>query len=241
MRRRVLGLTAVVAVFSLTFTACTDEGPASPPTVDIVAEDYEFTAPDTVSSGWTNLRLHNQGSEHHLFALVRLPDRITYEDFETQLVPVYDSLWSLVEDGTMDRAEAGKRVRPLLPDWFPEDVTVRGGVGLTAPGRTGETTMRRDPGTYVVECFAMTSEKQLHLQRGMHHPLTVTAATSRASPPAADQELTVADLELGGVGPVSAGENTFAVQFERDPKPLFFQHLHLARLDEDTGADELAE
>lgn len=231
----------IILLGSVAAFGCGGERPQSPPTVDITAEDYEFTAPDTVSSGWTTLRMHNQGSEQHLFALVRLPDRVTYHDFKTQVVAPYDSVWSLVVDGRIDRAEARRRLRPLLPDWYPDEATLRSGVGLTAPGRTAETTVDLEPGTYVVECYAMTSEEQYHAFRGMIHPLTVTPASSDATPPAADQTLTVADLDLRGAGPVSPGEHTFAVRFEKDPKALPVQHLHLARLDEDTGADELAE
>lgn len=241
MTRLPLRLLAPVAVLSLVTAGCTDQSPDRPPTVDITAEDHEFTAPDTVSSGWTTLRMHNQGSEHHLFALVRLPDRITYEDFETEVVAPFDSVWSLVVDGTIDQEEAPKRLRPLLPDWYPDEVMVRGGVGLTAPSRIGETTVNLEPGTYVLECFVLTSKGQYHALRGMLHPFTVTSATSEAKPPGADQELTVANLELEGVSPVSAGEHTFAVHFEKDPQALPYQHLRLARLDEDTDADELAE
>lgn len=236
---RPLSRSAVALALTLTVVGCRGEPADAPSTVDIIAEDYEFTALDSLPSGWLTLRMHNHGSEHHLFTFVRLPDGVTYEDFETEVLTAYDSVWTLVLEGTIDRSEVGEMLRPLLPDWHSEMVQP-GGVSLTAPGRVAQTTLRLDPGLYVMECDALTSENEYHLLRGMVTRVAVGPSSTDAEPPEADYALTVSNLDLEGAGPVSSGEQTFAVHFETDPEEVPWQHVHLARLDEETGADELA-
>lgn len=232
-----------VAISLLGSTAalgCGGERPGSPPSVDIVAEDYEFTAPDTVRSGWTTLRLHNQGSEDHLFTFIRLPDGVTYEDFEREALAPLDSVWSLVLDGTIEESAFGETVDPLLPDWY-SDLIQPGGVSLTAPGRTAQTTVRLEPGVHVLECYVLTSEEEYHLLEGMAHRVEVVPPSNGAEPPTADHDLELSDLDLTGVRDLSPGEHTFAFHFLEDPEGLPWQHVHLARLDENTDVQALAE
>lgn len=237
VRGRLADLTLVVLLAVL---GCETTPSDAPPTVDIVAEDYEFTAPDTVRSGWTTLRLHNQGSEHHLFTFVGLPDGVTYADFEQGFLAPGDSLWSLVLDGTIEESAFGERFRTLLPGWY-SDLVQPGGVSLTAPGRTAQTTVRLEPGVHVLECYVLTSEEEYHLLEGMAHRVEVVPPSNGADPPAADHDLELSDLDLTGVRDLSSGEHTFAFHFLEDPKALPYQHVHLARLDENTDVQALAE
>lgn len=240
MSCRVFGSAALVLGLSLTTLGCGGERPEAPPVVDIIAEDYEFTAPDSLASGWTTLRMHNQGSEHHLFTFVRLPDGVTYEDFERDFLAPGDSLWSLVLDGTLEESAFREKFRARLPDWYSH-VVQPGGVSLTAPGRTATTTIRLEPGVHVLECYVLTSEKEYHLLEGMAHRVEVVPPTNGAEPPAPDHDLELSDLDLTGVRDLAPGEHTFAFHFVEDPEALPYQHVHLARLDEDTDAEVLAE
>lgn len=234
--RRNRAVEGAALFLALSFTALGCEAPPSdaPPTVDVVAEEYEFTAPDTVRAGWTSLRLHNQGSEDHLFTFLRLPDGVTYEDFEREVLAPLDSVWSLVQDGTIEESAVGTTLRPLLPDWYSELIQP-GGVSLTAPGRSATTTMRLEPGVHVLECYVLTSDEEYHLLEGMSHRIEVVPPSNGAEPPTADHDLKLSDLELTGVTALSPGEHTFAFHFVEDPEELPWQHVHLARLDEDTG------
>lgn len=245
MTRLPLRLLALVAVFSLATAGCADQSPERPPTVDIIAEDYEFTAPDSLASGWTTFRLHNQGSEDHLFTLVRLPEGVTYAAYEADVVASFDSVWPLFVDGAIDPSEVGERLEPLLPDWYPSDVVQPGGVSLVSRGGRAQTTVNLRPGEHALLCYVLTPEGQFHALRGMVAPLTVYEGTSDRSPPEADQELTVSNLRLEGAGPTSAGRRTFAVRFARNPEGAGagegHQHLHLARLDPETTAADLVE
>lgn len=245
MLSRILASLAVASTLPLTGLGCAGERPGAPPVVDIIAEDYEFTAPDSAASGWTTLQLHNQGAENHLFTLVRLPEGLTYAAYETDVVAAYDSVWPLFVDGTIDRSEVGQRLEPLLPDWYPSKIVQPGGVSLVSPGEKAQTTVNLRPGEYVLLCYVLTPEGQFHALRGMAAPLTVYGATSDRGPPDADQMLTLANLRLEGAGPTSPGRHTIAVRFERDPEGTGagegHQHLHLARLDRETSTADLLE
>lgn len=243
MLRRARWLPALAAAFSLVCVGCEDQGPHGPATVDIMTEDFEFTAPDSVSSGWTTFRMHNQGSEDHLFTLVRLPEDVTYTEYRTEVISPIDSVWSMLLDGTIDLSEVGEKLAPLMPGWFPSEVVQPGGVSLVSSGGSAQTTVKLEPGEHALLCYVLTPRRQFHASRGMVAPLTVFEAASRRLPPDADQTLTVSNLQLEGVGPTTTGRKTFAVRFARDPEGAGagegHQHLHLARLDEDTTVPEL--
>jgi hypothetical protein len=178
------------------------------PIVGIRATDYAFAAPDSIRSGWTSFRMANEGEAHHLFTLLRLPEGVSYEDFQREVVANYDSVWAKVVGGTINAFEASKRLGPLFPDWYPSEIVQTGGVSLTAPGQTARTTLLMKPGTYVIECYALTPERQFHALLGMVQPLTVYKDSSDAGSPKADERLTVSNLGLKGVGPVPPGERT---------------------------------
>lgn len=244
-------LPALALCLALALIACQEADPESdgesgtdptaPRVVEMTASDYALQMPDSISAGWTTFRMKNRGEEHHLFTFLELPGGVSYEDFRRDVVVPYDSIWAQVVDGQINGEEAREKLRPLLPDWYPSDLVQPGGVSLTAPGRTAETTMRMEPGTYVLECYAKTVERQYHALLGMVRPLTVYKSSSETGPPEADQALTVSNLDIEGVKSVPAGERTFAIRFEKDPEDLPYQHLHLARLGEETTSDEVAQ
>ena len=49
------------------------------------ASDYTFTAPETLSSGLTTIRLTNHGTEPHHGQLLRLNDGVTFDQFTAAL------------------------------------------------------------------------------------------------------------------------------------------------------------
>lgn len=246
MHRGVYGLLSLLLVLSsLTWLGCADGRPAGFRVMDVMAEDFEFTAPDSAASGWTTFRMHNQGSEAHLFTLLRLPDEVTYEEFQSLVVAPYDSVWSLFVEGTIDLPAVGERLEPLLPDWYPARTVQPGGVSLVSPGGTGRTTVKLTPGAHALFCYVLTPDGQFHALDGMVAPLTVYEAPSNRRPPEADLTLTVSNLRLEGVGPASTGRQTIAVRLERDPEGAGagegHQHLHLARLSEEATVSSLLE
>jgi hypothetical protein len=198
--------------------------------VEVVADDYSFLAPDTIPSGWTTFRMVNQGAEPHFFLLNRLPEGRTIEDYGTDVGAAFDSVWSGLEGGSIGKAEAGAMLGRLLPAWYA-DVQLMGGVGLLAPGRTAETTARLEPGSYVMECYVKTAEGRFHSELGMVLPITVSTEVSDREAPAPDLSITLTNAELAVEGEPSAGEQTVAVHFEEHPEVGLGNDVHLVRLD----------
>lgn len=216
----------------------------SPPVVDVTMVDYAFVAPDTIPSGWVTLRTTNEGEESHHFHLYRLPEDRTYEDYrEERLVP-RDSIMRALAAGTMDTARAREVYNRTVSDWTRSaNMEMKGGAGLLAPGRTGETTLRLEPGEYVINCSVQTSGGRRHWQLGMVRPITVSATSTEASPPVADVTLRVSGRELIPEGRLTAGTQTVRFVVDRVAEGVEDSVFYawLARLDGDTGADDLLE
>jgi hypothetical protein len=86
-----------------------------------VAEEHEFTAPDSVASGWVTFRLHNQGSEKHYMEIDRLPEDVTLQEYRgtvERLATLRDSLIPLLSRGAIDTAEAVSELQAAAPDSY---------------------------------------------------------------------------------------------------------------------------
>jgi len=205
--------------------------------VEIIAKDYAFQAPPEVPSGWVTFSLKNEGREHHFVFLSRLPDGKTVEDYREEVAKPFDAVWDELEAGA-DRAEAGAMLGRLLPDWYGS-VRPMGANGLLAPGETARTTVKLDPGRYVMECYVKTADGTFHTSLGMMRGLTVTDSPSGGSPPEADIEITLTNFEISVAGDVTAGAHTVAVHFEEHPEFGLGNDVHLVRLDDGMTVDDI--
>ena len=217
----------------------------SPPVIEVTAVDYTFSSRDTVKSGWNTFRMTNNGKEHHLFVITELPEGVTYSDFHNNVAVPLDSMRTLVREGSIDTAVARKKLVRMIPDWFPQETKPMGGVSLTAPGRTATTTLKLKPGTYVMECYVRTKDRKFHFLEGMAKPLVATTDSTDAMPPEADMSISLSKGQMQADSVVSAGARTIAVHYGKkaktDPLYLFNQHLHLARLEDQTSPEDLAD
>nr|MBP8155100.1 hypothetical protein [Nitrospira sp.] len=91
-----------------------------------VAEDYAFTGPEQLESGWQRVRLINRGRDVHQVQFLALPPEKTLADVE--------------------RALAARS--PSLPNWLRR----HGGVNSVAPGDEASVGIQLDPGDYVLLC-----------------------------------------------------------------------------------------
>lgn len=210
------------------------------PSVEIVAHDYAFQAPDSIPSGWTSFRFVNQGKEHHFFLLHHLPEGKTLDDYVTQVGVPFDSVWHALQAGSVDKAGAGALLGQLLPEWFA-DVREMGGAGLVAPGHSEQVTVELDPGYYVIECYVKSKAGVFHGSLGMARPLIVTSERSAGAPPQADLEITLTNTGIGAPERVSAGYHTVAVHYQEQPGLGLGNDVHVARLEEGTSLDEVAQ
>ena len=206
----------------------------APPVLEMTALDYSFAAPDTIRSGWTTLRLNNETAEEiHEIDLSRLPEGVTYADFE-KTIPVWSRITERVQAGELvGPGEVYKAAGPKLPDWAPAEAIT--GRGLVSPGRTAEKTVDLEPGTYVMYCFVKSPDGRVHLAKGMTRRLVVRDDSTGAPEPDADVEVMVGSDTVKQDGALSPGTNTIAARFDEESKG--YQTIHLIRVEDDTDLE----
>lgn len=212
--------------------------PSQPGVVEVSAVDYAFHMPTQIPSGWTTFRMRNEGEEPHFMTLWKLPEGKTFQDYSSEIASVFVMAYDSLEAGAVDAAGANEILSRELPAWMAEYLPM-GGPGLLSPGRSVETTVNLEPGTYVAECYIKTAEGEFHGELGMISELTVTADSTRMAEPAADLEMTLTNASIGTEGPVSAGEHTIAVHYQEHPAGLG-NDVHVVRLDEGTDLAQVA-
>ena len=176
--------------------------------------------------------------------LEHTPEGIGVAEHQEQVAPVFQKGMDFLNAGKPDSAMAEFGT---LPEWFAKTV-ITGGVGLTAPGHTSQTTVHLEPGDYLIECYVKT-DGNFHSYNanpgkyGMVHHFTVTQDSTGMPAPTADLNLTLSSehgIQVDSV--VTPGKHTVAVHFE-DQKIYenFLGHdVHLARLKDDTDLKQLA-
>jgi hypothetical protein len=213
---------------------------SAPPVVDVTAVDYAFQAPDSVRSGWTTLRMVNEGSEHHHFHLLGMPDGRTAHAFITDVLAPADSLGRLRAAGKIDSAQVRETLAQTVPDWArPANIVKGGGVGGVAPGDTGRTTVYLKSGTYVMDCAIRTAEGRVHRALGMVDSLVVTDENTGASPPDPDVTVRVSGSDLRVLDTLDAGTKTVKFRVDRAPDGDNAYFGMLARLKSDVTAEDL--
>lgn len=221
--------------------AATPAGPsraAGPQVVDVTAIDYAIRAPEAISSGWTTVRFRNDGQEHHLVIMSRLPEGKTLEDYEQELSAPFARAWDAIQAGRASQEQALGMIFEALPAWFSELQFV-GGPGLAAPGVTSEVTMDLEPGNYVLECYVKAEDGKLHFMEGMIRPLTVNARRSGTPIPASDIRVTLSNSGMDVQGDLAPGRRTIAVHVAENPEQGFGHSMHVARLDPGTSVDDV--
>lgn len=148
-----------------------------------VAEDYAFTGPEQLESGWQRVRLINRGRDVHQVQFLALPPEKTLADVE--------------------RALAARS--PSLPNWLRR----HGGVNSVAPGDEASVGIQLDPGDYVLLCGIPDVAGRPHAMRGMLRVLRVVeAAPQGESLLRPDATLRLNDFAFVLSGPLQAGSRT---------------------------------
>jgi len=180
------GFSALVGVL---LASCGEkEPPAEPvaiPTVMVMANDYAFQMPDTLSSGVTTFRLMNHGQEMHHMVVVKLGEGETLADLQK------------MGEG------------PL-----PAGIVFKGGPNFAAPGGAVEATINLEPGQYAAVCLIPSPDGQVHAAKGMMKGLTVVPAqgTQAASAPSPEVTLTLSDYKFETSRPLGAGRQVIKIE-----------------------------
>lgn len=215
-------------------TAVSDTG-----VVDVLVQDYSFTAPASLRSGWNTFRLENRGQEPHFLILWRLPEDKTFDDYTAEVVPAFVESVTHYREGATDREGMLQELGGMLPEWFITSVDGAGGPGFTGAGHVSETTVHLEPGNYVMECYAQSAEGEFHGALGMLRPLVVTGESTGMAAPDADVEITLSNYEIAVQGELTPGEHTIGVTVAEDPEGLLGHDIHLVRLAEDTDLQQV--
>lgn len=152
--------------------------------VNIIARDYSFDAPSTMSTGVVTLNLQNHGAEPHHAQIVRLNDGVTIEAFG---------------GAVMQNPEAA----------FPL-VSFEGGPSVVDPAGSAQVTLNLSAGNYIMLCFVENEQGVPHLALGMIKPFQVTPPPSTAQAPQASGEVILKDFSFEAPQ-IQAGERTLKV------------------------------
>ncbi|MGD8426673.1 MAG: hypothetical protein PVH63_03525, partial [Balneolaceae bacterium] len=207
--------------------------------IEVAARDFAFEAPAEVPSGWNTFRFTNNGQQEHFLYIYRLPENKTYDQFLEEAMKPFGSVWNEYASGAIDRDSAMAKMGAELPAWFMTELTPSGGVGLTEPGETAETTVKLDPGLHVLECYVKMPDGTWHTEMGMQQPMTVTPEASEAKPPSADVELTLSNYKIEREGEYKSGPQTVAIHVAENPQGFTMHNLDLFRLNDTTDVQQI--
>jgi len=212
--------------------------------LNLRVQGLKFVGPSEIESGWTTIRIDNTGGMTHHALVYRLPDGITPEMLDEQVVrPIQASLTATIE-GDPQKAAA---IAATIPAWVGELVWM-GGPGMMSDGVTGEANMYLEPGNYVVECYVKSNGVQHNYnpvpgELGMVFPLTVLPDNGGMEEPEANVTL---ELNNDGYkiadGSFRAGKNIVRARFiEQQAYNDFVGHdAHVFRIEADTDIEAAA-
>lgn len=206
--------------------------------IEIITKNMDFQMPDTIPSGWNTFRYKNLSPQTHFFLIDKYPEGITLQNVIDSVGPPFDNGMKLINEGKPKEgfAEFGK-----LPAWFMEMKNL-GGSGLISPGHVAQTSVKLDPGDYIIECYVKMSNGVFHTSMGMEKELIVSNTNSGNKEPKADIKIEISSTE--GIvfnDSIRFGPHTFSV-FYKDQivHENFVGHdVNLAKLDDTANLDDL--
>lgn len=205
--------------------------------ISVVSRGMDFQSVDTIPSGWNTFKYQNLSNETHFFLLDKYPEGKTIEHTLKDVAPVFEKGMDLINEG---KSEEGFAAFGELPEWFG-DIVFSGGSGLIAPKHTAITTLKLDPGYYIMECYVKMPNGKFHTLMGMAKPIIVTEENSGNNPPEATVNITLSGEEgISYDKGITKGKHIFSV-FVKDQKPhenFIWHDINLVKLED--YADEKA-
>lgn len=206
--------------------------------IDIVTRSMEFISVDTISSGWNTFRYDNKSNETHFFLLDKYPEGKTVENTIADVAPVFEEGMDLINEG---KSEEGFATFSKLPEWFGK-IIFSGGSGLIAPKHTTMTTVKLEPGYYIMECYVKMPNGKFHTMMGMAKPLIVLDNDSGNQPPEPTVNITLSVEEgISYNKAITKGKQIFSV-FVKDQKQhenFMWHDLNLVKLEAHASEEAL--
>ena len=154
--------------------------------VVVVAHDFAFDLPASISAGLTTFELRNRGTQGHHLEIVRLDSGKTAGDAVAALI------------------KAGRGPRPA---WLH----AIGGPNAAMPGDKTNATLVLGPGSYLAFCEVPGPTAMRHYMKGMVKPFTVTLPARMGKLPAADVVLNLVDFDFVFSHPLTRGRHVLAI------------------------------
>ncbi len=206
--------------------------------VQITTAVMDFQSPDTIPYGWNTFDYLNNSTETHFFLLDKYPEGKTIQDTKNEVFPPFDKGIELINEG---KTEAGYAEFNNLPAWFFE-VVFSGGSGLVSPKKNSTTTVKLEPGYYILECYVKMPDGKFHSSMGMAKPIIVSNKKSAVSPPSATTNITISSTEgINYGGSITKGPQVFSVEFkDQIVHENFVGHdVNLVKLADNTNLEAL--
>ncbi|MFH4963930.1 hypothetical protein V8G69_02920 [Gaetbulibacter sp. M235] len=206
--------------------------------INILTQNMDFQMPDTITSGWNTFRYKNASPQTHFFLIDKYPDSITMQNVIEEVGPPFDNGMKLINEG---KTKEGFAEFAKLPSWFM-DMKNLGGSGLISPNQVSETTVKLDPGFYIIECYVKMANGVFHTSMGMAKGITVSETNSGNTEPRADEKIEISSTD--GIvfnDNISKGKHCFSVYYkDQIAHENFIGHdINLAKLSDDVDLDNL--
>ncbi|MEM5566959.1 hypothetical protein WNY78_17690 [Psychroserpens sp. AS72] len=206
--------------------------------IEIRTENMEIQTVDTIASGWNTFKYKNLSHETHFIVFEKYPEGKNLKDSKTQIFPVFKKGMDLIN---IDKTDEGIEAFGSLPPWFFK-VIFTGGIGLTSPNTTSESTIYLEPGNYLMECYVKMSNGQFHSVMGMYKEIIVTDSKSNTEKPKSTVNLSISYEDgIKADDAYTAGNQTIAVTFtDQKTHEHFLGHdIHLVKLNDEADLEEL--
>ncbi len=207
--------------------------------VEVVTNTMDFQIPDTLKSGWTTFKYKNKSKETHFFIFEKMPEGITMENYENELVPPFKAAFNHLLN---DETEKAMQEFEKIPTWW-NDVKLGGGVGLISPKSVAESTIYMRPGTYIMECYIRMPNGMPHAFYGMMKEILVTDEKNNYKEPFSNHQISISSEEgITFQDSLKAGEYQLAVTFkdQKQYETLLGHDINLVRLDTISRLDTLS-
>lgn len=208
------------------------------PIVEITTDHMEIKTVDSIPSGWNTFRYKNSSHETHFIVFEKYPEGKNINDSKAEVIPVFAKGMNLINEG---KTTEGLEAFGSLPPWFFE-VVFTGGIGLTSPNTTSQSTIYLEPGNYLMECYVKMSNGEFHSVMGMLKEIYVTKNNNGVEKPKPTIELTISSTNgIDAEKTYDAGEQIVAVTYtDQKAHEHFLGHdVHLVKLSKEANLEEL--
>ena len=205
--------------------------------IEVVTNDMDFQLVDEIPYGWHTFRYVNNSNETNFFVFEKMPAGIRIENYRKELLPPFLKAFQYLDRGNRmaSMKEFGK-----FPKWFGK-IEYKGGIGLTSPKTTSQSTLYLEPGVYVMESYVRMPNGVAHAFMGMTKELVVTEQENTFQPDNADYTISISMDGIAFEEHIPSGTHTFSVEFknQRVYSTLLGHDVNLVKLEDPSALDSL--